>query len=128
MGLPTGEVTPMWFHCMLNEHILPSLGYTLRKGLLEHTAQQWLVKLGWRNKTLGKGVYMDGYEQLDVVEYCMKIFLPLMALLQKRMVKWKVEGSELMHIDLKLRPGEKRVVAIFQDESSFHINEYKKSI
>ena len=37
-GLPTGEVTPSRFRRMLNERILPSLGYTLTTGLSERTA------------------------------------------------------------------------------------------
>jgi hypothetical protein len=40
MSLPTGEVTPLRFHHMLNKHILPSLEYTLKQGLSECMAQQ----------------------------------------------------------------------------------------
>jgi hypothetical protein len=86
-GLPTDEVTPLCFCRMLNEHILPSLSYTLKDRLSECTAQRWLVKLGWRNRLLWKGVYMDGHERPDVVTYCMNTFLPLMESYQKRMVK-----------------------------------------
>ena len=50
-----------------------------------------------------------------------------MASLKRRMVQWIPEGSELMHIDLNLEIGEKRVIAVFQDESSFHVNEFKKT-
>ena len=70
-----------------------------------------------------KGVYMDGYERPDVVEYQKNDFLPLMALHEKNMVQWLANGTE--HIDLKLGPGDKRVIAVFQDESAFHVNEYK---
>ncbi len=93
-----------------------------------HTAQCWLYKLGWWCTELKKGVYMDGHERPDVIEYCINIFLPLMALLERRMVQWVLRESELMHIDLKLGPGKKRVIAMFQDKSSFHVNEFKKTI
>jgi hypothetical protein len=86
-GLPTSEVTLSCFCHMLNECILPSLGYTLKDGLSECIAQQWLMKLGWRNRLLQKGVYMDGHERPDVVKYHMDTFLPLMESYQKRMVK-----------------------------------------
>ncbi len=75
---------------------------------------------------LRKGVYMDGYERPDVVEYWKNDFLPLMALHEKNMVQWLVNGTE--HVDLKLGLGDKRVITVFQDESSFHINEYKQIV
>ena len=126
--LPTGEVTPSRFARMLNERILPSLGYNLRGNLSERTARRWLVRLGWRNKLLRKGVYMDGHERPDVVEYRNHTFLPLMVSYQEKMVKWEEEGSELVRIDPMLRLGKKRIVGLFQDESSFHANEYKRTI
>ena len=74
-----------------------------------------------------KGVYMDGHERLDVVEYQMKTFLPLMVLHEKKMVKWVAKGSELVRVDPDLGLGEKRVIVVFQDESCFHVNEYKQT-
>jgi len=71
---------------------------------------------------------MDGHERPDVMEYHNKVFLPLMASLERRMVQWVSEGSELVCIDPDLAPGEKRVIAVFQDESSFHVNEFKRTI
>ena len=46
----------------------------------------WLIKLGWWCIMLRKGVYMDGHERPDVVEYRKNDFLPLMALHKKNMV------------------------------------------
>ena len=131
MGLSTGEVTPEEFQRALNENILPSLGYTLKGPLSRRTASRWLYKLGWRHKALRKGVYMDGHERPDVVTYQQNEFLPLMASYESRMVRWEPEGddyAELVRKDPVLGPGEKRIIALFQDESSFHVNEYKKNI
>jgi hypothetical protein len=75
-----------------------------------------------------KGVYIDGHERPDVVEYHNMKFLPFMASYQDRMAKWVLKDSELVRKDPELRLGEKQVIAVFQDESSFHVNEYKKSI
>jgi hypothetical protein len=86
------------------------------------------VKLGWRNTRLKKGVYMDGHEREDVREYRNKKFLPLMAEYKKAMVKWNLVNSELKHKDPILGSGEKRIVPVFQDESSFHVNEYKQNL
>jgi hypothetical protein len=128
-SLATGEVTPMRFQRALNEHILLSLGIELKdNGLSERTARRWLVKLGWRNTRLKKGVYMDGHEREDVREYRNSKFLPLMAKYEKAMVKWNLVNSELKREDPILGPGEKRIVPVFQDESSFHANEYKQNL
>ncbi len=48
-----------------------------------------------------------------------------MALHEKRMVEWIMNGSELVHVDPKLGPDKTRVIVVFQDKSAFHINEYK---
>ena len=77
---------------------------------------------------LKKGVYMDGHERLDVINYWVNTFLPLMVQLEKQMVHWVANGSELMCVDPELGPDEKRVIVVFQDESCFHINEYKHDI
>ena len=74
---------------------------------------------------LKKGVYMDGHERPDVVDYRMKTFLPLMAQYEKKMVHWIADGPDLVHVDPKLGPDNKRIIAVFQDESCFHVNEYK---
>ena len=128
MGLPTGSVTPTQFRRALNERILPSLGYMLEVGLSERTARRWLYKLGWRRTRLKKGVYMDGHERKDVKEYRENVFLPLMASFERRMVRWEFIESKLERIEPELEPGKQRIVPIFQDESSFHANEYKQNI
>jgi hypothetical protein len=46
LSVPTGEVTPKQFHHALNKRILLSLGFTVRDGLSEHTAWQWLLSIG----------------------------------------------------------------------------------
>jgi hypothetical protein len=126
-GLPTGDVTPRDFRRALNERILPSLGYMLEVGLSERTARRWLIKLGWRRTRLKKGVYMDGHERKDVKEYRDDVFLPLMASFERQMVHWVLKESKLERVEPDLGPGEKRIIAVFQDESSFHANEYKQT-
>ena len=130
-SVPTGEVTPKEFHRTLNKRILPVLGYMLRAPLSEHIARQWLIKLGWRRTVLRKGVYMDSHERDDVKEYRCNVFLPLVKSFERRMVEWVPKpqplGPGLMCKDPELNPGEKRVIALFQDESSFHVNEFKQT-
>jgi len=71
---------------------------------------------------------MDGHERPDVVKYRNETFLPDMEKYQRKMVKWEPQGSELVCVDPVLGPGEKRIIAVFQDKSCFHVNEYKRTI
>ena len=120
-----GSVTSSGFCRALNVLILPQLGIALKKPLSNCTARRWLYKLGFRRKPLSKGVYMDGHERPDVVEYREKVFLPAMEKFERRMVQY--HGPDLEHCEPNLQPGEKRIIAQFHDESCFHANEFKKS-
>ena len=117
------QVTLQRFHHALNETIIPSLGIGLAKPLCERTARRWLLKLGWQQTRLRKGVYMDGHERDDVKKYRQEVFLPAMAAFERRMVHF--EGPEMLHIDPQLAPGERKVIAIFHDECCFHGNDYR---
>ncbi|CDO77934.1 hypothetical protein BN946_scf184610.g1 [Trametes cinnabarina] len=122
---PNGEVTPKRFQDALNTTILPSLGIELRTPLSVRTARRWLIKLGWRHVTLRKGVYMDGHERKDVVQYRNNVFLPRMAEFEARMDHY--DGPDLALTPADLCPGEKKVIALFHDECCFHVNDYKRS-
>ncbi|KIL70111.1 hypothetical protein M378DRAFT_96383, partial [Amanita muscaria Koide BX008] len=118
-----GNVTPKRFQEALNATIIPALLINLKNPLSERTAQRWLLKLGWRMTVLRKGVYMDGHERVDVVEYRQKVFLPLMEEYERRMAKY--EGPDLKRVPPTLQLGEKEIIPNFQDESCLTVNEYK---
>lgn len=73
-----------------------------------------------------KGVYMDGHERPDVVKYRNEVFLPELAKYERQMVQFV--GPELKRVEPVLAPGEKRVIALMQDESSMHAGKYKSTI
>ncbi|KJA19534.1 hypothetical protein HYPSUDRAFT_204573 [Hypholoma sublateritium FD-334 SS-4] len=125
-SLPTGKVTPKRLQEAVNSEILPDLGITPKKPIGTRTARRWLIKLGWRYTQVRKGVYMDGHERADVVEYRQQIFLPLMAQFEARMVHY--EGPELTRVAPNLAPGEREIIPNFHDESSFHGNEEVRSL
>ena len=76
-----------------------------------------------------KGVYMDGHEQDNVVKYQNEKFLPLMAEYERQMVRWaENEDGTFKCVEPELQPGEKRIIALFQDKSSFHAGEYKSNV
>ena len=122
-----GTVTPLLFANGLNDSILPSLNISLTKPLCERTARRWLVKLGWTKQTLRKGVYMDGHERSDVVKYREEVFLPKMKLYERRMVKFDFDKGKLHCTEPELEPGESVLIPVWQDESCFQANDYKKS-
>ena len=62
------------------------------------------------------------------MKYCNDTFLCLMEKYWAKIVKWEMKESELIQIDPILGPGEKRIIVLFQDESSFYANKYKRTI
>jgi hypothetical protein len=75
----TGDITPRQLQSALNGTIFPELNINLANRISERTACWWLIKLGWHWTVVQKGVYMDGHDRDNVVEYWNKVFLPAIA-------------------------------------------------
>jgi hypothetical protein len=58
------------------------------KGITIQTAQQFLQEEGFCYVEYKKGLYYDGHEQPDVVEYRQKEFIPQMDAYRKRLVEY----------------------------------------
>jgi hypothetical protein len=64
------QITPLKLQREVNTVIIPALGLDLGgQKISENCAQRWLVKLGYELKEVKKGMYVDGHECEDVVEY-----------------------------------------------------------
>ncbi|RXW24341.1 hypothetical protein EST38_g1508 [Candolleomyces aberdarensis] len=124
-----GTVSPKMFREGINKEIIPGLGIVLKAPLSTKTATRWLVKLGWIKVTRRKGVYMDGHEREDVVQYRKESYLPKMRAFQERMAKYVpvAGGKELRRVEPTLNEGEREIIAVFQDETCFHANEYQST-
>ena len=61
----------------INEEILPWLLSVPKQTISRRTVYRWLKRLGFTPKVKKKGVYINGHEREDVIEYRTKIFLPL---------------------------------------------------
>jgi hypothetical protein len=120
-----GTVTPMKFREGVNTEILPALGISPKQPISERTARRWLVRLGYRRTLIKKGVYMDGHERPDVVQYRTDVFLPKMAEFEARMTQY--HGPDLKVVEPVLPPGVKKVIAYFHDECCFHALDYMRS-
>lgn len=51
-----------------------------------------------------------------------------MAECEKKMTHYILEGGKLVPVKPILGEGEREIIALFQDESCFHANEYKSSV
>ncbi len=118
-----GTVTPAVFHATLNSEILPSLCVILKTPICDCTAHFWLHKLGYDKIALWKGVYMDGHEWPDVVEYCNTSYLPKMLEYESHMTHY--EGPDLIPHPPTLKPGEKHIISLCHDEWIFSANDYQ---
>ena len=96
-----------------------------KKNIKPRTARRWLKKLGFNWRDVKKGVYVDGHECEDVVNYRQKEFLPQLAAFQSSIVEW---DAELKQVTKELPEGEKWKVIVTHDESTFNANDGRHQI
>ncbi|KIM76951.1 hypothetical protein PILCRDRAFT_26353, partial [Piloderma croceum F 1598] len=58
--------------------LFPQIHLRVGCGISLATARRWLHKEGFKYIHHKKGLYFDGHDRPDVVEYCQKHFLPAM--------------------------------------------------
>lgn len=90
------------------------------------TARRWLKKMGFTNCIVRKGVFVDGHERADVVHYRNHIFLPQWEQYKQCLVVFKEDGT--WEKPITLLEGEKPLVLITHDESTFNANDGKRRI
>lgn len=90
------------------------------------TARRWLRKMGLKYDTVKKGVFVDGHERGDVVEYRQNVFIPKWREFQNRLVIFDEEGN--WSPPSTLLPGEKPLMLCTQAESTFNANDGKRVI
>ncbi|KDN45007.1 hypothetical protein RSAG8_05180, partial [Rhizoctonia solani AG-8 WAC10335] len=117
-SLNMGEVTPKRLMNEVNGTIFPALGIVKR--ISESTALRWIWRLGYKPTPYSKGVYMDGHERSDVVEYRKK-FLNEIKALEPFVQQYDDKTAEPLPLDLP--PGVQEHVFITHDESCIHANE-----
>ena len=125
-----GDVTPQKLCQAVNKIIFPELGITPKNLIGEWTAQRWLIKLGWHRTQVWRGVYMDGHEREDVVEYCNKVFVPKLVEYEKLMAEHILDEAtgNLTKIMPELEEGQLCIIAQFHDESCFHANDEAQNL
>jgi hypothetical protein len=102
---------------------------TVEKTLSTSTARRYLKAQGFRWKDLTKGLYKDGHEREDVVDYRDNTFLPMMTELKPKMVEFSIdpERPDLLRAHapdgICWETGERPIVPTYQDESTYNAND-----
>ena len=71
-GMPQGLRRYMNLELFLHIHL------KVGKGISLATARRWLHREGFRYTSYKKGLYFDGHDQPDVIQYRQEVFLPTM--------------------------------------------------
>ena len=102
-----------------------------RARIRSRTARKWLNRLGYKWKEVQKGVFFDGHEKEDVVEY-RETFLDEMKSLLPYFVEFSDDGSMLPKIcpdDCTVGgPNRRAIIMITRDESTFSANNGRRKI
>ncbi len=99
-----------------------------KPSISEHTAHCWLEKLGWQYGRQWNGMYIDGHEREDVVEYQCG-FVDRFWQYERRFHIWDDNGNELPHpsgFPVPVAHGRFHLVLVTHDELTFFQNDQCK--
>ena len=99
-----------------------------RPFISERTAHRWLGTLGWRYGRQKNGMYIDGHEREDVVQY-RTTFVQRFKQYERRFHLWDDNGEELpppRGFHVPEAAGRFRLVLVTHDESTFFQNDQRK--
>jgi len=102
---------------------------TRARGIHIQTAQQWLHKLSWQYRQKRKGMYIDGHEHEDVVEY-RKGFVERWKEYEKCFVIYNNDRTVVsIPTGFPVPQGVRfRLILVTHDESTFYENDRRKTL
>lgn len=116
-----GKITPKQYQIFVKQVIFLQLDLgKSKKSISIKTSCVWLKKLGLTPQSRKKGIYFDGHEREDVIEY-RKEFLNKMLAYEKFMPIF--EGENMEQQNPLLLPNEKLHIFITHDECLFYAND-----
>jgi len=121
------EEMPRALQRYMEVELFPRVQQKVVKGITLKTARQFLHKEGFRYVEHKKGLYYDGHERPDVVDYRQNEFIPRLLAYRDRLVEYQPENLEEV---IKTPPNyvEPRLVLVPQDEMTAQANDgLKKS-
>jgi len=109
------------------EEVQQRLG-TKAQGIHVRTVRRWLYKLSWRYMQKKKGMYVDGHEREDVVQYW-KAFVERWKEYEKHFFIYNNDGNVLSKPTGFPGPqvGRFRLILVTHDESTFYENDWRKT-
>ena len=113
-----GKITPKLYRTFINDTLFSQMGIIAT--ISEKTSRVWLKKLGFILQSRKKGIYFDGYERSDVLEY-RSIFLKKMEEFEQLMPIF--EGDNMDQRDPVLPNEEKLHIFVTHDECLFYANQ-----
>ncbi|KAF8147998.1 hypothetical protein B0H34DRAFT_758877 [Crassisporium funariophilum] len=110
----------------LEVELFPRIQHSVTKGVSIETARHFLRKEGFRYVEHKKGLYYDGHERPDVVEYRQNVFLPQMKAYRSRLVEYQPDNLTEEVIKIPDNYVEPRLVLVPQDEMTAQANDGMK--
>lgn len=119
------NMTASRFRVWVNEDLLPIvIQYhpQVRQQISVSTAARWLHTLGFHPSQSHKGVYFDGHERVDVVQY-RKLYLRKLEILEATHAPPPPCSDEPVRMRQEEDEEKKKLILIYHDESTFHSND-----
>ena len=93
--------------------------------ILVQTAQRWLKQLNWQYGKKPNGMYVDGHEREDVVQY-QKEFIAIWKDYEKQMVTYDKDGNiDFTPTGFPIAQGHCfQLILVTHDESTFYTNDW----
>jgi hypothetical protein len=113
-----GKITPKLYRTFINDTLFLQMG--INATISEKTSRVWLRKLGFIPQSRKKGIYYDGHERPDVLEY-RSIFLKKMEEFKQLMPTFKENNMDQK--DPVLPNEEKLHIFVTHDEYLFYAND-----
>ena len=108
--------------------LFPCIQQKVSKGVTIETARQFLHKEGFRFVEHKKGLYYDGHERPDVVDYRQNEFIPQLLAYRNRLVEYRPDNLDKEVIKTPPNYVEPCLVLVPQDEMTAQANDgLKKS-
>lgn len=116
------EEMPKGLKKYMEYELFPRIHLKVGRGISLSTARRWLHREGFHYISHKKGLYYDGYDHKDVLDYRQNNFLPAMKAYEKRLVRYAV-GNVDERVPLDLAEGEHPLVLVAHDEMTAQAND-----
>ncbi|KAK7046362.1 hypothetical protein R3P38DRAFT_3346079, partial [Favolaschia claudopus] len=120
------EAMPRGLKKYLELELFPRIGYKVARGISVNTARRWLHEQGFQYTEVKKGLYYDGHERPDVVDYRQNEFIPAFDAVRPYLVEYQSDNLELQKDKGSLPPGQYWLVLTAQDEMTAQANDGDK--